>query len=116
MPYLLLYDWPGNIRELKNEVKRWVVLSDGPVSLSMLSARILKAADGRKMIGFMDVLSSGGKLTELLDAFEKKVIMEALRTTEGNKVRAAHLLGIGRRTLYEKMEKHHLKDFKISGD
>jgi DNA-binding NtrC family response regulator len=93
---LLAYDWPGNIRELKNALWRASILADGarigPEHLA-LGTTARPAAP-----------SAPGEVVTL-DAAERRAIDAALAHTGGNKVRAAALLGIARSTLAEKLRK-----------
>jgi Nif-specific regulatory protein len=90
--HLMAYQWPGNIRQLRNVMDSAVVLADGAeITISDLGLR-----DTR-----------GGELDSLrLDAWEKKLIIEALKRSGGNVAEAAKLLGIGRATLYRKIEEY----------
>lgn len=91
---LAAHRWPGNVRELAHAVERAVVLSDnGKVDLSVFipSDTSLAPANGHR-----------------LSDSERETIVRALKATGGNIVAAARLLGIGRTTLYRKMEKYGL--------
>lgn len=102
---LILYDWPGNIRELKNIVERMIVLSSGDMlTLDQVPEDIRQ---GRP-------LASGAKshalpqgVTTITDA-EKELIRNALVECKGNKSSAAEKLGISRRTLYRKLDEYKL--------
>jgi len=88
---LLGYAWPGNVRQLRNVVDSAVVMCEGSVIL----------ADD---LGLRDA-TSGEQLESLrIDYWERKLIQEALKRTEGNVPEAARLLGLGRATLYRKVE------------
>jgi Nif-specific regulatory protein len=87
---LLGYQWPGNVRQLRNVIDSGVVMADGDQ---------IEVGD----LGLRGVAS--GELESLdLDTWERRLIGEALRRTEGNVPDAARLLGIGRATLYRKVE------------
>jgi Nif-specific regulatory protein len=87
---LLAYRWPGNVRQLRNVMDSAVVLAEGDEILP-------------RDLGLRD--SGGDSLDTLqMDVWEKKLIMEALRRSDGNVPDAAKLLAIGRATLYRKIE------------
>jgi DNA-binding NtrC family response regulator len=88
------HDWPGNVRELGNAVSRAVAMS---------RADILEAAD----LGFDadDAKGSASTLSASVVAVEERRIDEALSQTNGRKAEAAQLLGISRKTLWEKLKR-----------
>ena len=92
---LVAYDWPGNIRELKNALWRATILAEGgcigPEHLGL----------GRTAIP--DAPAAAGEVVTL-DEAERRAIAAALAHTAGNKARAAALLGIARSTLTEKLK------------
>jgi Nif-specific regulatory protein len=89
---LLAYGWPGNVRQLRNVIDSAVVLAAG---------ERIEAAD----LGLRE--SGSGDLSTLkIDDWERKLIGEALKRTAANIPEAARLLGIGRATLYRKMEEY----------
>jgi len=99
MRILTGYSWPGNIRELQNEIKRVVALADdlvGPELLEHLKSQ--------------PPLTPGGARTALagrtLKDIERQAILETLKLTGGNKAEAAKRLGISRRALYDKIDKY----------
>ncbi len=94
---LLTHHWPGNVRELHNAIERLVALSpENELDLSMLSLN---------PTGPAEVPSS---LRHKVDAYERGLIVEALRATAGNRSEAARQLGISRVTLHDKLKKHGL--------
>lgn len=90
---LVQHSWPGNLRELNNVVKRAVLLARG---------RQITAAELQQAMG---PLRQNAVPTLHNEADERQRIEEALRQTGGNKAKAARLLGIDRKTIYNKMEK-----------
>jgi two-component system response regulator AtoC len=86
------YDYPGNIRELSNLLERALILSGGKIGVDDFPA------------GIQSAITSGEKWPSLED-LEEKHIRETLRHTKGNKSKAAELLGISRKNLYEKLAK-----------
>ncbi|MFQ5713434.1 MAG: sigma-54-dependent transcriptional regulator [Candidatus Scalinduaceae bacterium] len=91
------YLWPGNVRELKNVIERAVVLTQGRIiSQKDLPENIFKSrVEDRKL-----TIPFGMPLREI----EKKIIIETLRRTKGDKEITANLLGITPRTIYRKMD------------
>ena len=99
---LLSYGWPGNVRELFNRVRRAVLLSDSP----LLSPEDLGFDESQTFHG-----TTTNNIIERLrnDEKEKANIMAALEEAHGNITCAAGLLGVSRRTLYNKIEKYGLR-------
>ncbi len=132
MEALLSYDWPGNVRELENCIQHMVAVNSGPLlhiadlpsalhnhliqkksqyltaavsgapSMEMAQAETAAASEMLPTQAFPAVIP----LTEL----ERRAIVNALEYTKGDRAVAAHLLGIGRTTLYRK-----LKEYKLAG-
>ncbi len=96
MGRLLAYNWPGNVRQLRNVIDSAVVMTDGKeITPSVLALR--------------DATGSEEELDTLkIEDWERKLIVEALARTRGNVPEAAKLLGIGRATLYRKVEQHQI--------
>lgn len=101
------YDWPGNIRELKNVIERMVVLSSGPqLLLSNVPEDIRQDASGHHDPAVRAWTPIASDETPTLAEVEKEIIKQALVTTHGNKSLAAKKLGISRRTLYRKLQEY----------
>jgi len=97
------YPWPGNVRELENVVERMVVLSRGDMlSLDAIPEPIAGNAGGDT--GGLRLPVEGVSLDEL----ERDFIRQALERTDGNRTRAAELLGVTRSTLLYRMQKFGL--------
>ncbi|XZF77229.1 sigma-54 interaction domain-containing protein [Bacillus sp. AL-1R] len=99
---LLQYNWPGNVREMRNVIERLVLLSkQGTISSEALPPKLLKST----------VLSPGydDSLQDDLKDFERNKIIEVIQTVKGNKQAAAKKLGISRATLYNKMKKLNIE-------
>ena len=95
------YDWPGNVRELKNVINRAMVVCVGDVLLpEHLPDRLRAKQGGRAMVS----LPVGSTIEEM----ERELLKRTLDYTGGNRTRAAELLGISRRTLYNKMDRFDL--------
>lgn len=92
------YRWPGNVRELRNAVESMVVLTRDEV----LGADDLP----RSIAGAPAQAESLGGETVNVEAAERELIQKALVMTQGNREKAAKMLGIGERTLYRKLKKY----------
>lgn len=108
MACLERYAWPGNVRELENVIERVVSLSRGPLVLpSDLPDAVRRAADAPQAgVEGMVMGASGARPT--LEQMEKRYLQQVLQETGGNKVQAAKVLGIDRRTLYRMAERFGL--------
>jgi transcriptional regulator with GAF, ATPase, and Fis domain len=96
------YAWPGNIRELENEVQRMVIQSDTDafVEPESLSPQI------RKVEGTLArIAPKKGTLKDMMDQVERWLLSEALRDHQNNKTRTAETLGITREGLHKKLSK-----------
>jgi transcriptional regulator with PAS, ATPase and Fis domain len=109
MSILSAYPWPGNIRELENEIERLLVLG-GDVEMippDLISGRIRDSV----MPGGASLLSpmkTTGKLNEAVEALEREMIQRGLMRTQYNKSRLARELGISRSNLILKISKYGL--------
>jgi transcriptional regulator with PAS, ATPase and Fis domain len=99
MEIFLGYDWPGNIRELEHAVERAINLCNSnvlePSHFGWLLPKIQKQGK----------LTAGRGIQEAKAAIEKEIILNALQSTQGNKKKAAELLGIARPLLYQKIRR-----------
>ncbi len=103
MKILFEYDWPGNIRELENTVERLVALShQGKIDCAMLPEHIRHPKQGQ-------LVSSTPKPIPSMEEIEKAYIHWILSECNGQKQKAAEMLGIGRTTLDRKIDKYRLK-------
>ena len=97
------YEWPGNVRELRNLIERMVVMARGP----RLTVRDIPIQI-REGTGQIVAVRKGGEHS--LQEAERTMIQKALKTSNGNRTRAAELLGISRRTLHRKINEYGLRD------
>jgi two-component system response regulator HydG len=114
---LITYDWPGNVRELENAIERAVIIASGrqiesedlPVAISKIALqerdrikveRARAASEGRTTTFEVTVPSS-------MEEIERQAIEATLDYTEGDKSHAARALGIGRKTLYRKLDQYN---------
>ncbi len=106
MALLKEYRWPGNVRELENAVERAVSLSHGPlVTPDDLPESIRTAAP---LEAKATSASEGDEVCLTLEEVEKRHLIRVLKEMKGNKVKAAKILGIDRRTLYRMAERFGL--------
>jgi DNA-binding NtrC family response regulator len=110
MDALLIYDWPGNIRELRTAIEHGVVMATGKqITLRDLPMAVRQAATG-KLPGGVSPTEAFGEKTSPLDLHEteRRLIAQALAATNGNVTAAAKKLGISRRTLHRKINEMNL--------
>jgi Nif-specific regulatory protein len=98
---LMSYHWPGNVRELENAIERSVLVCDGNVIHAHHLPPTLQTAEETGTIGRLS-------LEETVTAFEKDLIQDALKTTRGNRRKAARLLGATERVLNYKVNKYSI--------
>src|ERR1035437_7314799 len=135
MEAMLSYDWPGNVRELENCVQHMVAINSGPLlhvadlpsslqnHLVQKKAQYLMAAVGGEPVAVAKTpahLASDASAPQPaltlqpvpsiipLVVLERRAILNALEYTKGDRAIAAHLLGIGRTTLYRKLKEYQL--------
>jgi DNA-binding NtrC family response regulator len=123
MDAIMRYDWPGNIRELKNCVDRMITMNTGPLLhfTDLPSNVIYHVRAGTPAVTGVAVGAARGirlpaPVTSVngivpLQELERQAIQHALQQTRGDRTEAALLLGIGRTTLYRK-----LKEYQLAGD
>jgi transcriptional regulator with PAS, ATPase and Fis domain len=103
MEALKQYAWPGNVRELRNVLERVMIVSkDNVIHMEDLAAMIRNHGIEKSM---PDADLSNGTLRRKLEDAEKRIILETLHHTQGNKLKAAKVLGIHRSSLYERLKR-----------
>jgi transcriptional regulator with PAS, ATPase and Fis domain len=109
MQVLMAYHWPGNVRELQSVVTTSAVFADeGVVTTESLRTKpevFAGAGHASSAVPNLETLN--------LRDLEKQAVILALRRTEGNKQKAAKVLGISRRALYNKLEAYGIESDKI---
>ena len=124
---LSAYDWPGNVRELENVIARAVIISQAPVllpdSIDLASQPVfhsrdeVAAGDNCRVVQTAPQTAqatpsgNGGlRLSDAIQQVEIDMIRKALRESGGNKTRAAQILGISRKSLFNKIRDYKLQD------
>ena len=139
-PLLMALPWPGNVRQLENAIERAIVLSEKrPVltreDFAFLADRMGEAPaaeagpraeprpsavglfESQPTAGFdMELPPEGLDLNQVVSEMEKKLMLQSLSITRGNKKRAADLLGLKRTTFLEKMKRLELEDAETAVD
>jgi DNA-binding NtrC family response regulator len=94
---LRAFDWPGNVRQLQNEIQRAVLMCEGS-QIDEKDLSVVAAASAKE----------NPDLT-LMEAMERNAILQMLKDTQGNKLETAKRLGIGRQTLYNKIKMYGIQ-------
>jgi len=114
MDRLLAHAWPGNVRELENLVERLVTLrGEGEIGVEDLPPALRDPEPPAPPVP--DLPGAGLCFRDVVDRFESDLILQALERTQWNKNRAAHLLGLNRTTLLEKIKKKGLDEARHPG-
>ncbi len=113
MDLLVRYHWPGNIRELKNTIERAVVISEGDtIYKEALTSKL--SSDSFEYVepvptGVSTIAASPtavGDIKDIVSAYERDIIINALRRVNWNQTKASELLNLPRRTLVSKIKKY----------
>lgn len=132
MEVMLSYDWPGNVRELENCIQHMVAINSGPLLhladlpsnlqnfiLQKKSQYFTAAAAAPPVVMIAEHAAMQAPTPEAIPSpsgviplaeLERRAILNALEYTKGDRAIAAHLLGIGRTTLYRKLKEYHLEN------
>jgi two-component system response regulator HydG len=109
---LMMYDWPGNVRELENCIERAVALARfDQITVEDLPQKIQAYRKDRFVVSVDD---AEGIVT--MAELERRYIQRVLGLVNGNKTRAAKLLGFDRRTMYRKLERYEAESRTRNGD
>jgi len=106
MIILQKYQWPGNIRELRNILLRAMIAANKIIRKKDLPESIRKGSLPGQEIRF----PAGTALPDI----ERESIIKTLQMAKGNKLKAAEILGISRRSLYNKLEDYKINDEEFS--
>lgn len=105
------YSWHGNIRELQNILYRSVLLTQGDyITIDVLPQEVKESSKATSHQE--DLITNSTNLKEAMELTEKEVISNALTKVNYNKSKAAKLLNIDRKTLYNKIKEYQLEDIK----
>jgi len=113
LEFLENYDWPGNLRELLNEVTRMLIFAQSPLlGAELISRPILQALPSETGADrtAQSVLVSGGTLKDRVELIEMRILRETLTRHRWNKSRAAVELGLSRVGLRAKLDRYGIND------
>ncbi len=130
MEVMLNYDWPGNVRELENCIQHMVAINSGPLlHVADLPSSLQNFLAQKKSQYLMAAAAAQQRAPQMNEAeeaampavqslpsviplaeLERRAILNALEYTKGDRAVAAHLLGIGRTTLYRKLKEYNLEN------
>ncbi|MCF7857695.1 MAG: sigma 54-interacting transcriptional regulator [Candidatus Cloacimonetes bacterium] len=107
MKYLMNYSWPGNIRQLENEIERAITLAeeDSSIKSSDLSEDIFHYKQHTKTVQLLENRS----MKDAVEKLEKEMILKALEEHEDNQTKAAKALSLSRQGLIKKMQRYGIK-------
>ena len=105
---LVAHAWPGNIRELQNAVERALILSDGDLVTAEQLGLSAGRPDGEPAVTVRPAPGASEAEPRSLPDWERHMVMEALRKAEGNRSRAARILGLTRSQLYTRLKRFGL--------
>jgi DNA-binding NtrC family response regulator len=97
------YAWPGNVRELRNVIEQAVLLARGPELSPLLLPQMLHRSPSRAQVIKIPIGTA-------MDQVEREVILRTLEANDGNKTATAEVLGISRRSIYNKLAVYGLTD------
>jgi len=107
------YQWPGNIVEMNNEIKRMLVLGQGDyLSSDSISSHILHATPKESKNDIEYLVNTSGSLKERMESLEAILVKETLIKSRWNQTKAAALLGLSRVGLRNKIERYGLENNK----
>lgn len=107
MKTLEQYEWPGNVRQLENEIERAVTLAEDGIIIRSLdfSDEVRRYMENQQTIR---MLSSNKSLKDALEELERNMILETMEATDWNQSQAARDLGISRQGLIQKLKRYNL--------
>jgi len=104
------YHWPGNVREMQNEIQHMLVMCDKDIiGADLLSSKVLRAAPKEDEEDLEMLSGLNGSLKERIEELEARILKEILIRHRWNKSRAARELGLSRVGLRSKLERYGLE-------
>ncbi|MDY0212128.1 MAG: sigma 54-interacting transcriptional regulator [Desulfuromonadaceae bacterium] len=107
---LLQYQWPGNVRQLEHAMERAVALSSGELILVDDLPEEIRETRKKVFLHTCGQNTMDGGLREALGQFERELIAETLKQNQNRKSQTAQMLGISRKSLWQKIQKHELDE------
>ncbi len=107
---MIEYKWPGNVRELENVIERTVALEPKPLIIPESLPPEIRQAGRKKYYSINDIEKEPASLDDILSNIEKNILVDALKKTDGVKMKAAEYLKISFRSLRYRLQKHGLGD------
>src|SRR5690554_5728104 len=108
--FFLTYDWPGNLREMRNIIKRAVLLTNGnTVGIDVMPTEIFEETSDNDGFQLTEIHKEEDNLKLYSSKSEEKTIRLALEKAKFNKTKAAKILGIDRKTLYNKIKLYDIE-------
>jgi two-component system, NtrC family, response regulator AtoC len=107
------HHWPGNVRELENTIARALVLARGKL-INKTDILLLNSDAPASAAHWTDMVSLQTGWKDNLELLERSLVERALSVSQGNKSRAAEILGIHRRLLYEKLRQYNMEAKEIA--
>jgi two-component system, NtrC family, response regulator AtoC len=109
---LLDHNWPGNVRELENIIERAVVLAQGTVITE--DHVKFSSADQRHFVDVAERVRKGAKIPEVLQEVERKMLIEALRQVDGDRMAASALLGLDLKEFQKKLQDYGVPENAVA--
>ena len=107
MKYLEEYDWPGNVRQLENEIERAVTLVEAGAFIkpSDFSEEVFRYYEHNQTI---NILSTRKTIKDATEELERKMILDSMERYQWNQTQAARELGLSRQGLIKKLQRYNL--------
>jgi len=114
LKFLMKYNWPGNVRQLRNIIRRAMVLAEEEIKIEHLNFSQPAKKDCSNQDLIAEILNSEPpikhKIKEIIDGFEKKVIQDLMIKNKNNISKVSKIIGYDRKTIYSKLDQFGLND------